>query len=335
METKICPECRRLVLESASICPRCGTRIEDEAPENIAVDSAEKKKFTFSPIIIVIIVAIFLIAIDQGLKNGTISTHYNNNQSEISDAVSSPQSPETTISFSFGDRTGIYTGPLDADGLPVGYGTFESSNPDGVSWTYTGSWLSGHWNGNGKITWSDGKEYSGQFVDDMANGGGSVTTSDGTRYVGTFISGTGKTTAHSSLGNSSQTFEISGDCIKEGIKKVEFDMTAYEAMIALASQTIFDYTYYISNSMATEFELISADYEIESYNNDIMSMEPSGDDAETAFKLLRDYKIMFQEYQNLRSVMNGSSSGNQTIIIMKINNAYNVLAAYYDSIGMW
>lgn len=94
-----------------------------------------------------------------------------------------------TIDFYFGSREGVYTGALNNDGLPSGYGIFESENPNGITWTYTGEWVDGHFSGSGNTKWSDGSEYTGQYSMDEANGSGEYIFPDGYRYAGNFVSG--------------------------------------------------------------------------------------------------------------------------------------------------
>ena len=76
-----------------------------------------------------------------------------------------------SLSFSFGSRTGTYTGDL-VDGIPQGYGTFTTTNTDGYEWTYDGEWVDGHMSGNGSTTWEDGYYEIGVYVDDSMNGYG-------------------------------------------------------------------------------------------------------------------------------------------------------------------
>ena len=45
---------------------------------------------------------------------------------------------EITLDFSFGTRTGNYSGEIDGNGLPSGQGKFTSKNSDGETWTYEG-----------------------------------------------------------------------------------------------------------------------------------------------------------------------------------------------------
>ena len=84
-----------------------------------------------------------------------------------------------TISFEYGERTGSYIGDTDKDGLPHGYGIFSSENPDGTSWTYTGEWDHGHWNGQGQTAWSTGETYTGSYANDVINGLGIYTSPTG------------------------------------------------------------------------------------------------------------------------------------------------------------
>lgn len=91
---------------------------------------------------------------------------------------------EITVSFEYGDRTGLYLGNYDDAGLPHGFGTFSSQKPDGTTWTYSGEWEHGHWNGNGTTRWENGQFYSGQYKNDVISGYGVYTQSDGDIVAG-------------------------------------------------------------------------------------------------------------------------------------------------------
>ena len=71
-----------------------------------------------------------------------------------------------TLLFAFGERTGTYTGDI-VDGLPHGYGTFESQNPSGMGWTYEGQWENGHFSGQGTTYYEDGWIYTGYHEADV------------------------------------------------------------------------------------------------------------------------------------------------------------------------
>lgn len=94
-------------------------------------------------------------------------------------------SKEMTLNFSYGDRTGTYTGELDEDGLPNGYGTFTSQNSAGGGWTYCGEWEHGHWSGYGVSFWDDGQVYWGEYENDIASGYGGYVLPSGEFSIGT------------------------------------------------------------------------------------------------------------------------------------------------------
>jgi hypothetical protein len=54
---------------------------------------------------------------------------------------------------------------------------------------YVGEYKDGKRNGQGTITWSDGKNYVGEFKDGKFNGHGKLTWSDGKKYVGEWKNG--------------------------------------------------------------------------------------------------------------------------------------------------
>lgn len=93
---------------------------------------------------------------------------------------------EITIAFSFGDYEGIYTGDM-VGGLPEGFGTFESYEPDGTTWYYTGNWVAGHMEGEGLTYWDTGWTETGTYVGDKLNGYGEEYTDTFVVYQGNFV----------------------------------------------------------------------------------------------------------------------------------------------------
>ncbi|MBR2943353.1 MAG: hypothetical protein IKB82_08140 [Clostridia bacterium] len=73
---------------------------------------------------------------------------------------------EITLNLAYGSRTGTYTGDM-LDGIPHGSGKFTTKNPEGVSWTYEGEFKSGHFEGQGKTTWTDGQIEIGTYKNDV------------------------------------------------------------------------------------------------------------------------------------------------------------------------
>ncbi len=109
--------------------------------------------------------------------------HYDNFGKE-----SSVDEKEMTLKFSFGEITGIYSGDVNAAGLPDGYGTFTHQAPEGSGWTYEGDWKNGHFDGTGTCTWDSGQVYRGGFSNDFESGSGKFAWSDGSYFEGTFTS---------------------------------------------------------------------------------------------------------------------------------------------------
>lgn len=73
---------------------------------------------------------------------------------------------EITLNLAYGSRTGTYTGDM-LDGIPHGSGKFATKNPEGVSWTYEGEFKNGHFEGQGKTTWTDGQIEIGTYKNDV------------------------------------------------------------------------------------------------------------------------------------------------------------------------
>lgn len=94
-----------------------------------------------------------------------------------------------TIAFSYGERSGMYVGFVDENGLPDGTGTFESVNSEGVKWAYSGDWKHGHMDGHGITKWETGKTYCGEYVNDEASGYGMLFDGTGSILTGNFENG--------------------------------------------------------------------------------------------------------------------------------------------------
>lgn len=95
------------------------------------------------------------------------------------------QDENMSISFDFGLRSGIYTGTLNSNGLPDGFGKFENISDSGNNWIYYGEWTDGHFNGNGITRWD---EYShiGLYNMDYMEGPGMYSYNDGSVFCGEF-----------------------------------------------------------------------------------------------------------------------------------------------------
>lgn len=93
---------------------------------------------------------------------------------------------EMTISFNFGDRTGTYTGEINANGLPDGIGKFKcNKSGDNERWTYYGEWDNGHFEGNGITEW-DTYSHFGFYKSDYMDGAGMYYFKDGSIKSGEF-----------------------------------------------------------------------------------------------------------------------------------------------------
>lgn len=74
---------------------------------------------------------------------------------------------EMTLNLSYGDRTGSYSGDLNEQGLPHGQGKFSTCNENGEKWTYEGEFKNGHFDGEGKTSWSNKDIEIGTYKDDV------------------------------------------------------------------------------------------------------------------------------------------------------------------------
>ncbi|HIV61921.1 MAG TPA: hypothetical protein H9746_03605 [Candidatus Butyricicoccus avistercoris] len=57
------------------------------------------------------------------------------------------------LNYSSLEKTGIYTGEVDENGLPSGHGRFDTENSEGLPWYYDGEFSNGSFNGIGKCVW--------------------------------------------------------------------------------------------------------------------------------------------------------------------------------------
>lgn len=97
---------------------------------------------------------------------------------------------EVTLTFTYGNRTGYYTGSTLA-GLPDGYGCFETKNSSGSPWVYIGEFKNGMFNGEGMCMWPEWSESSqGIFVDGNMISGISRYAQIEKSYKGEFTSDT-------------------------------------------------------------------------------------------------------------------------------------------------
>lgn len=102
-----------------------------------------------------------------------------------------PEGQEITLHLSFGDIPGRYVGEVNAAGLPDGQGRFSWKTGDDVAVSYEGAFHSGHFNGHGKMTWSNGHYEEGDYLDDDLNGYGKKVDVSNPQldYEGSFLHG--------------------------------------------------------------------------------------------------------------------------------------------------
>jgi hypothetical protein len=65
----------------------------------------------------------------------------------------------------------------------------EGTNPAGEKWRYYGDLVKGKREGNGQMSWEDGKFYSGEFKNDTLHGKGIAIWPDGAVYEGDWENG--------------------------------------------------------------------------------------------------------------------------------------------------
>ena len=97
---------------------------------------------------------------------------------------------QMTLSLSYGERRGVYTGEVNEQGIPNGKGKFTTQNAQGETWFYEGDFKDGHFEGVGCTTWpSNNETKSGTFAGDRLNGQGKSAIGDKIIYEGNFENG--------------------------------------------------------------------------------------------------------------------------------------------------
>ncbi len=125
-----------------------------------------------------------------------------------------------TLALSFGEYEGSYTGEVK-DGLPNGFGRFDSVEPNGEVWYYEGDWVNGHMEGQGVTAWDDGWVEEGTYANDYLNGEGKKTDNGKPYHEGTF-----KDNVANGYGTS---YDYNGDIVFQGNWAMGFiDETADE-----------------------------------------------------------------------------------------------------------
>lgn len=113
------------------------------------------------------------------------------------------------IEFPYGVRTGYYTGST-VDGIPSGYGLFESQNSSGQKWHYIGQFEKGTFNGNGSSYWEfDSDHETGIYKDGSMTEGDMYTAETTALYQGLF-SGNGSATLEGKVYNSRKQLVFEG-----------------------------------------------------------------------------------------------------------------------------
>lgn len=93
-------------------------------------------------------------------------------------ACSASADSVTRMHYVCGDYIGEYTGMVDTNSIPFGFGVFISETPmNDVTWHYIGIWENGVPEGEGTMYFEDGSIYKGTFK------GGRLT--DGKKYSAT------------------------------------------------------------------------------------------------------------------------------------------------------
>lgn len=132
---------------------------------------------------------LFLPACSSGISQSEYDAVVSENLSlktkleSLSDSQNFVIDENMTLTFAFGDRKGIYTGMINSDGNPDGFGKFQNSadNP----WVYYGEWKDGHFNGHGITQWTD-YSHMGLYETDYMEDVGMYYFIDGSVFCGEF-----------------------------------------------------------------------------------------------------------------------------------------------------
>lgn len=87
------------------------------------------------------------------------------------------------------EKTGIYSGEVDKNGIPNGTGLFKSANSQGLEWTYEGEFSAGVPNGKGVTNFANGYKQEGTYKAGNLNGKGKETQNGKTTYEGDYKDG--------------------------------------------------------------------------------------------------------------------------------------------------
>lgn len=250
---------------------------------------------------------------------------------------------EITINFSFGERTGTYSGKL-LNGLPNGYGTFTSTNEAGTSWSYEGNWLNGHFQGQGTTTWSNGNKHTGEYSNDYMHGIGTYYENDTVLYQGVFSNGEfidNESAAETEITNdtlseaqTNKSTSISSDSIDNSTVIKSLEIKEYSWSNRYNNYVAFEITSTSDFVGALDIHLILYD----SDNNPIGSKKKRCEIIEKGIPVLitltneeeydhYDYKLTPDEsyYKPVVSKLNSSvNETNQKLVISVTNNSDTV-----------
>ena len=121
---------------------------------------------------------------DTSEPNTSINNSVPNQNNTPSDTIIIDSNDLETVEI--GDEhvfsNGVYTGSIDSEGLPNGYGTMNYNNLD----EYSGEWLHGKMHGTGIMKYANGDIYEGDWYNNKKQGEGKYTWKDGKTYEGEY-----------------------------------------------------------------------------------------------------------------------------------------------------
>ncbi len=248
-----CYKCGQIITTGSRFCSYCGAQQQNTVPVGFIPKQHTKKSvlgmaaiITAAVVVVVCTASFFLFFAPQPTDDLSIASAETNQtwaeptqkQAESADEAALVQSQTTispfvqpsplqtvetvtnqtiTVNMDYDSGQGIYTGEVNSDGLPNGYGSFEMVSSDtGANWRYDGQWVSGLITGEGVMT-QDDFIFTGSFKSGLMDGYCEIKDSGILRYAGMCTGGKlhGQGTLYTSSGMMLYEGEFQNDMLLE------------------------------------------------------------------------------------------------------------------------
>lgn len=155
------------------------------------------------------------------------------------DAISGAQDLPLNVRLAGAERTGLYTGEVNAAGLPHGQGLFVEGN--NAERSYEGSWVNGAASGTG-ILFEGRYIFEGTFANGSTNGYCKISVDGITRYEGNCQNGQlhGQGTLYTKTGTLIYQGEFSGDMLLETAAAREARGLAFAEQCAGMDESLYE-----------------------------------------------------------------------------------------------